>query len=287
MPLIDVQNISYGYSRDTPFEVTALDNVSFSVEKGEFIGVIGHTGSGKSTLMQMLNGLLRPDTGKVLIDGKDINSDKNAAKSARFRVGLCFQYPEYQLFEETCARDISFGPRNMKLSEKEIAERVKLAAGFVGLDESLLEVSPFELSGGQKRRCAIAGVMAMLPEILILDEPVAGLDPSGRDDIYTMINNYRNKTGAAVMIVSHSMEDVAVMAHRILVLNGGKLSFDGAPQEVFSHSDELISMGLDVPFATRVLSSLKSSGLDISNGVYTSAGAVSVLADYALKRRKK
>ena len=245
-PILQIKNLNYIYSIGTPFEHKALDNVSFSVERGEFIGIIGHTGSGKSTLMQQLNGLLKPTSGQVLLDGKDIWSDKKLTRQARFRVGLVFQYPEYQLFEETVYKDIAFGPKNMGLSADEIDRRVREAAGFVGLTEKQLEVSPFDLSGGQKRRVAIAGVIAMEPEVLILDEPTAGLDPSGRAEILANIEAYRKVKNATIMMVSHSMEDVARLTDRLLVLCGSKLAMDGTPGEVFTRAQELVDMGLPV-----------------------------------------
>ena len=285
MSLLEVKNISYSYSKGTPFEKKAITDVSFSVEKGEFIGIIGHTGSGKSTMMQMLDGLLKPDSGSVFLEGKDINSDKKITREARFKVGLCFQYPEYQLFEETVAKDIAFGPRNMGLSENEIKQRVVKAASFVNLDNSLLDRSPFDLSGGQKRRAAIAGVMAMLPEILILDEPAAGLDPVGRKEILSMISEYRRSTGATVMMVTHSMETAALVSDRIFVLHHGSLAFTGTPKEVFSHADELISMGLDVPVSTKIVAELRKNGIDIPSDVYTVERCAEVLSEYVRKKR--
>ena len=267
-PILEVKNLDYIYSVGTPFEHKALDNVSFSVERGEFIGIIGHTGSGKSTLMQQLNGLLKPTSGQVLLDGEDIWSDKKLTRQARFRVGLVFQYPEYQLFEETVYRDIAFGPKNMGLDEKEVDRRVREAAGFVGLTPEQLEVSPFDLSGGQKRRVAIAGVIAMEPEVLILDEPTAGLDPVGRAEILGNIETYRRARNATIMMVSHSMEDVARLTDRLLVMNGSKLAMDAAPAEVFSHAEELVQMGLNIPQVTQVFLHLKKLGLDVAN-VYT------------------
>lgn len=285
MSLLEVKNISYSYSKGTPFEKKAINEVSFSVEKGEFIGIIGHTGSGKSTMMQMLDGLLKPDSGSVFLEGKDINSDKKITREARFKVGLCFQYPEYQLFEETVAKDIAFGPKNMGLSESEIKQRVAKAASFVNLDNSLLDRSPFDLSGGQKRRAAIAGVMAMLPEILILDEPAAGLDPVGRKEILSMISEYRRSTGATVMMVTHSMETAALVSDRIFVLHHGSLAFTGTPKEVFSHADELISMGLDVPVSTKIVAELRKNGIDIPADVYTVERCADVLSEYVRKKR--
>ena len=267
-PILDVKNLTYIYSAGTPFEHKALDDISFSVERGEFIGIIGHTGSGKSTLMQQLNGLLKPTSGTVLLDGQDIWSDKKLTRQARFRVGLVFQYQEYQLFEETVYKDIAFGPKNMGLSAEEVDRRVREAAGFVGLTEQQLEVSPFDLSGGQKRRVAIAGVIAMEPEVLILDEPTAGLDPVGRSEILGNIQSYRKAKNATIMMVSHSMEDVARLTDRLLVMNGSKLAMDAPPAQVFTHAEELTQMGLNIPQVTQVFLELKKLGLDVKN-VYT------------------
>ena len=267
-PILEVKNLTYIYSAGTPFEHKALDDISFSVERGEFIGIIGHTGSGKSTLMQQLNGLLKPTSGTVLLDGQDIWSDKKLTRQARFRVGLVFQYPEYQLFEETVYKDIAFGPKNMGLSAEEVDRRVREAAGFVGLTEQQLEVSPFDLSGGQKRRVAIAGVIAMEPEVLILDEPTAGLDPVGRSEILGNIQSYRKAKNATIMMVSHSMEDVARLTGRLLVMNGSKLAMDAPPAQVFTHAEELTQMGLNIPQVTQVFLELKKLGLDVKN-VYT------------------
>ena len=275
-PILQVKNLNYVYSIGTPFEHKALDEVSFSVDRGEFIGIIGHTGSGKSTLMQHLNGLLKPTSGEILLDGKDIWADKAQTRQARFRVGLVFQYPEYQLFEETVYKDIAFGPRNMKLSEAEIDRRVREAAGFVGLTEEQLQVSPFDLSGGQKRRVAIAGVIAMEPEILILDEPTAGLDPVGRAGILANIEAYRKAKNATIMMVSHSMEDVARLTDRLLVMNGSRLAMDGTPAEVFTHAEELLEMGLSIPQVTQVFLHLRKMGVDVEN-VYTIDQAVQAL----------
>ena len=272
-PILEVRNLDYIYSAGTPFEHKALDNVSFALAPGEFVGIIGHTGSGKSTLMQQMNGLLKPTSGQVLLDGVDIWSDKKLTRQARFRVGLVFQYPEYQLFEETVYRDIAFGPKNMGLEEKEIDRRVREAAGFVGLTEAQLEVSPFDLSGGQKRRVAIAGVIAMEPEVLILDEPTAGLDPVGRSEILGNIEAYRQAKNATIMMVSHSMEDVARLTDRLLVMNGSRLAMDGTPSEVFSRAQELLAMGLNIPQVTQVFLELKKLGLDVKS-VYTMEQAV-------------
>jgi len=241
----------------------ALDQVDFSAERGEFVGIIGHTGSGKSTFIQHLNGLLRPTAGQVLFDGEDIWKDKAFTRQIRFKVGLVFQYPEYQLFEETVFQDIAFGPKNMGLDAEEVRRRVLRAAGFAGLPEELLEKSPFDLSGGQKRRAAIAGVIAMEPDVLILDEPTAGLDPSGRESILANIRAYREAQNAAILMVSHSMDEVAANASRLVVLNAGRAVLSGAPREVFSHAGELARMGLDVPGVTAVFRRLRELGLDV------------------------
>ena len=275
-PILQVKNLTHTYSAGTPFEHIALNDVSFSVERGEFIGIIGHTGSGKSTLMQHLNGLLKPTAGQILLDGKDIWSEKALTRQARFRVGLVFQYPEYQLFEETVYKDIAFGPKNMGLDEKEVDRRVREAAGFVGITEQQLQVSPFDLSGGQKRRVAIAGVIAMEPEILILDEPTAGLDPVGREDILGNIQAYRQAKNATVMMVSHSMGDVARLTDRLLVMCDASLAMDGTPDQVFSHAQELLEMGLDIPELTRVFLELRRLGLDVPP-VYSMEQAVKAL----------
>ena len=276
-PILEIKNLNYIYSIGTPFEHKALENVSFSVNRGEFIGIIGHTGSGKSTLMQQLNGLLKPTSGQVILDGQDIWSDKKLTRQARFRVGLVFQYPEYQLFEETVYKDIAFGPKNMGLKPEEIDRRVREAAGFVGLTEKQLEASPFDLSGGQKRRVAIAGVIAMEPEVLILDEPTAGLDPIGRAEILGNIEAYRKAKNATIMMVSHSMEDVARLTDRLLVMNGSHLAMDGSPAEVFTHAEELVEMGLSIPQVTQVFLELKKRGLPVDPSVYTVEQAVAQL----------
>ena len=276
-PILQVENLQYVYSAGTPFEHKALEQVSFSVERGEFIGIIGHTGSGKSTLMQQLNGLLKPTSGKVILDGKDIWTDKATTRQARFRVGLVFQSPEYQLFEETVYKDIAFGPKNMGLSADEVDRRVREAAGFVGLTEEQLNVSPFDLSGGQKRRVAIAGVIAMEPEVLILDEPTAGLDPVGREDILSNIQAYRKAKNATIMMVSHSMSDVARLTERLLVMNNSKLAMDGTPEQVFVRAEELLAMGLDSPPVTRVFLRLRELGLNV-DPVFTLEQATAALA---------
>lgn len=282
-PFLEVKNVTHTYSAGTPFEHKALEDVSFCLHRGEFVGVIGHTGSGKSTLMQHLNGLLKPDSGEILLDGKSIWADKATTRQTSFRVGLVFQYPEYQLFEETVYQDIAFGPKNMGLDSNEIDRRVKEAAGFVGISEDLLQVSPFDLSGGQKRRVAIAGVIAMEPELLILDEPTAGLDPAGREEILHNIENYRKTKKATIMMVSHSMSDVARLTDRILVLEGSHLVYDDTPAGVFRHSEKLMEMGLDIPEVTRIFLKLRQLGLDV-DPVYTVEQAIAALC--ALKGGK-
>ena len=269
MAILETQNLTYKYSVGTPFEKVAIEDISISVEKGDFIGIIGHTGSGKSTLVQHLNGLLKPTSGTILLDGKDIHSDKNFTRQARFKVGLCFQYPEYQLFENTVYEDIAFGPKNMKLSKEEIKERVLRAAEFVGVRNDMLQKSPFDLSGGEKRRVAIAGVMAMQPEILILDEPSAGLDPKGRKVISEMIEQYRKNTGSTVIVVSHSMEDVAESADKVLVMNRGKVEYFASVDEVFSNAEHLVEIGLNVPEITKVFLALKKKGYDVRTDIYS------------------
>lgn len=269
MAILETQNLTYKYSVGTPFEKVAIEDISISVEKGDFIGIIGHTGSGKSTLVQHLNGLLKPTSGTILLDGKDIHSDKNYTRQARFKVGLCFQYPEYQLFENTVYEDIAFGPKNMKLSKEEIKERVLRAAEFVGVRNDMLQKSPFDLSGGEKRRVAIAGVMAMQPEILILDEPSAGLDPKGRKVISEMIEQYRKNTGSTVIVVSHSMEDVAESADKVLVMNKGKVEYFASVDEVFSNAEHLVEIGLNVPEITKVFLALKKQGYDVRTDIYS------------------
>ena len=269
MSVIETRNLTYTYSPGTPFEKTAMKDVSISVEKGDFIGVIGHTGSGKSTLVQHLNGLLRPTSGQVLVNGKDIWEEPKKIRQVRFQVGMVFQYPEHQLFEETVYKDISFGPRNMELPEEEIDQRVRRAAEFVGLKADLLEKSPFELSGGEKRRAAIAGVMAMQPEVLILDEPTAGLDPKGRDMILEQVAVYQKENGTTVLLVSHSMEDIARVAKRVLVMNRGEVAMYAPTEEVFSRAAELEAIGLSIPAVTRVFMRLRDKGLPVGDNVYT------------------
>lgn len=276
-PVLEVQDLTHIYSAGTPFERTALEHVSFSLNKGEFLGIIGHTGSGKSTLMQHLNGLLKPTEGTVRLDGTDIWSDKAFTRSCRFKVGLVFQYPEYQLFEETVEKDIGFGPKNMGLPAEEIRRRVEEAAGFAGVPLEHLNKSPFDLSGGQKRRVAIAGVIAMEPEVLILDEPTAGLDPEGRDSVLERIRDYQKAKNASVIMVSHSMEEVGRLADRLLVMNHSKIAMDGTPGEVFSRGQELKDMGLNIPAVTAVFLRLREMGLPVDPATYTLEQAVSQL----------
>ncbi len=276
MPILSMQGVTHLYNEGMPSESKAIDNINFDIEEGELVGVIGHTGSGKSTLVQHFNGILKPNSGKVVVDGIDIWSDKKATREARFKVGLCFQYPEYQLFEETVYKDISFGPKNMKLPDEEIAKRVVSAAAYVGLKKELLEKSPFDLSGGEKRRAAIAGVIAMQPKVLILDEPTAGLDPIGRDTILDMIKNYREKTGSTVLLVSHSMEDIAKIATKVAVMNNARLEMYGTVDEVYSHAERLREIGLNIPQISKVFEILKNNGHDFGS-VYTVDRAVEVL----------
>ena len=267
--IIEVRDLCHTYSAGTPFEHAALKHINFSIEQGEFLGIIGHTGSGKSTLIQHLNGLLKPSEGDVLLDGESIWKDKQTTRAARFRVGLVFQYPEYQLFEDTVFQDIAFGPKNMGLDAEEIRRRVLRAADFAGVDPAVLEKSPFDLSGGQKRRVAIAGVIAMEPEIVVFDEPTAGLDPAGCASILENIRAYREATGATILMVSHSMDDVAAMADRLLVLNEGEIAYLAPPAEVFSHAAELQAIGLTVPQVTQLFLRLRELGLDVDPATYT------------------
>ena len=267
--IIKVDHLSYVYNPGMPNAVTALDDVSFEVEEGDFVGIIGATGSGKSTLITHMNGLNKPTSGHIIIDGRDLWAEPEKIREFRFLTGLVFQYPEYQLFEETCYKDIAFGPRNMGLDEAEIDRRVHEAADFVGLDEALLQRSPFELSGGQKRRVAIAGVIAMEPKVLILDEPTAGLDPVGVESILGNIRDYHQAHNATIILVSHSMEEVARTVDRLVVVNDGRIPFHGAPSEVFQHGRELEAMGLGVPQMTRVFNRLRAMGVDIGPSVYT------------------
>ena len=266
---IRLENVSYIYSPDTPFRKVALDDVSLTIHGGRITGLMGHTGSGKSTLVQLLNGLNKPTSGKVFVGGDEIWADPKKVSSFAFRVGLVFQYPEYQLFEETVRKDIAFGPGNMGLDEQEIARRVADSARFCGIADELLDKSPFDLSGGQKRRVAIAGVMAMEPEVLVLDEPAAGLDPRGREEILGGIRSYQRRRGSSVVIVSHSMEDMARYSDEIVVMDHAKVKMRGTTREIFERADELVSVGLDVPQITEVMNLLRSRGLPVRNGIYT------------------
>jgi energy-coupling factor transport system ATP-binding protein len=277
MSEIRAEGLRHVYSVGTPFEKVAIDNINVLIPHGQLVGIIGHTGSGKSTFIQHLNGLLKPTAGKVFCDGQDINASKQITHDVRFKVGLVFQYPEYQLFEETVYKDIAFGPKNMKLSEEEIDQHVREAARFVGVDEELFERSPLELSGGQKRRIAIAGVIAMRPGVLILDEPTAGLDPEGCAQILQNICDYRRETGSTVILVSHSMDDVARIADRLIVFSGGGIFMDGTPQEVFSRPDELTDIGLSVPEPTAIAMALRRRGVELGSAVYTTEQLVSAV----------
>lgn len=269
MSHLKTQNLTFTYGEGTPFKITALDNANIDIEKGEFVAIIGHTGSGKSTLVQHLNGLLKASSGEVLLDGKNIHENKQTLFDARFRVGLCFQYPEYQLFEETVYKDIAFGPTNMGLSKDEIDERVRNAAKYVGIPDEMLLKSPFDLSGGEKRRVAIAGVISMEPEILILDEPTSGLDPMGREQILGLIKNYREKTGKTVIIVSHSMDDVARFATKVIVMNNSKVEMTGTVDQVFEKASRLREIGLSVPQITEIFIKLREKGYNVSEKIYT------------------
>ncbi len=287
MAILKTEELTYTYSEGTPFEKTAVDHVNLEIEEGELVGVMGHTGSGKSTLIQHFNGLLKPTSGRILLDGEDIWADKNKIRDVRFKVGLVFQYPEYQIFGDTVYRDIAFGPRNMGLDEDEIKRRIYETAEYIGLSEKLLERSPFELSGGQKRRVAIAGVMAMNPRVLILDEPTAGLDPAGRDRILGCIKEYHRKTGNTVLVVSHSMEDIAKFADKILVMNKARLFCYDDTEKVFARSEEIEQIGLDVPQITKVFTSLKKKGLDFGREVYTTGYARDLLLKHLREREGK
>ncbi len=283
MSILETRNLTMTYGIKTPFEKTAAAGINLTFEKGDLVGIIGHTGSGKSTLVQMLDGLLKPTAGQVLLDGTNIWEDPKNIRQVRFRVGLVFQYPEHQLFEETCYRDIAFGPKNMGLSEEEIDIRVRVAASYVDLDPELLQKSPFDLSGGEKRRVAIAGVLAMRPEVLILDEPTAGLDPKGRDTILNQIRAYRDENDATVLLVSHSMEDVARIADKVLVLDHGQVAMYGTTEAVFSRAEELSELGLSVPAVTRVFMGLRAKGLPVGDNAYTVEQAVAALLPHLRK----
>ena len=269
MPLLKVENLTHTYSIGTPFERVAINDINFTAEKGEYIGIIGATGSGKSTLLQHLNGLLKPTSGKVYYDGKDIHESKKFTRDVRFKIGLVFQYPEYQLFEATVFDDIAFGPKNMGLPDEEVTERTHEAAGFVGLGESFMKKSPFELSGGEKRRAAIAGVIAMRPEILILDEPTAGLDPGGQNEIIKNIKTYKKAHDATIILVTHNMEEIAKNAERIVVLSKGEVEMDGAPTHVFEKSERLTNLGLAAPKAALIAERLRASGVNLKKDIYT------------------
>ena len=284
MSVIKVEHLTYIYGEGMPDATVALNDVSFEVERGEFLGVIGPTGCGKSTLITHFNGLNRPTKGKLLIDGEDIWAKPKQIRRYRFKVGLVFQYPEYQLFEETVRKDISFGPRNMGLPEEEITQRVEEAARFCGLSPEMLERSPFELSGGQKRRAAIAGVLAMRPEVLVLDEPAAGLDPEGREMILSQVKEYHKQTGATIVLVSHSMEDIAKYADRVLVLQGGEIAMLDTTANIFARADELLALGLSVPEVTKIFLRLRAKGVEIATDVYTVKYGRDILLD-ALKRK--
>ena len=283
-PILQIEDLTHTYSAGTPFQRSAVEGLSMTVGAGEFLGVIGHTGSGKSTLIQHLNGLLQPTSGRILLEGKDIWAEPKKIRDVRFKVGLVFQYPEYQLFEETVYKDIAFGPKNMGLDEAEIDRRVHEAADFVGLDPALLERSPFELSGGQKRRVAVAGVMAMKPRILVLDEPAAGLDPEGRDEILSEVKEYHKKTGTTVLLVSHSMEDIAKYADRVLVMSNKKIAMYDTVENVFARAPELLALGLSVPQVTKIFLKLREMGVDVPADVYTVPYAVKMILE-AKKRR--
>ncbi len=281
-----LDGVSYVYGKGTPYEMCALDNVSIDIMADTVTGIIGHTGSGKSTFVQLLNGLIEPMSGRVLLDGKDIWEKRKEITKVRFRVGLVMQYPEYQLFEETVAADIAFGPKNIGLSAKEVEERVREAAGFAGIDESLMKKSPFELSGGQKRRVAIAGIMAMRPDVLVLDEPAAGLDPLGRKQILGGLVEYKNKNHCSVIIVSHSMEDMATYCEDIIVMAHSKVIMHGSASDIFAKEDEIIEAGLDVPEVTRLMRKIRNDGFDIPYGIYTVEDAISTI-DRVLKEKEK
>ena len=285
MSVLKVENLSYTYNPGMPGETKALDNINLDIEAGTFVGVIGHTGCGKSTLISHFNGLTKPQTGRILLDGKDIWTEWPSIRDVRFNVGLVFQYPEYQLFEETCYKDIAFGPKNMGLSEEEIDSRVKMAAQFCGITDEMLAGSPFDLSGGQKRRIAIAGIIAMMPKVLVLDEPCAGLDPEGRELILSQVKNYQLTTGSTVILVSHSMEDIANYADKVLVMEQGKVYKYDNTENVFRDAENLARMGLGIPDITKVFLKLKEMGVDIGTDVYTIPYAVKSLLKYKEAKR--
>ncbi len=285
MSVLSVRNLEYAYSKGTPFQIGALKGVSVDFNSGEIVGVIGHTGSGKSTLLQHLNGLLKPESGEILFEDENIWASKESVRKCRFGVGLCFQYPEHQLFESTVFEDVAFGPKNMGLSENEIKERVLEAIKFVGLTEDYLNKSPFDLSGGEKRRVAIAGVISMKPKVLVLDEPTAGLDPVGKNDLLSLIKSYNETTDSTVIFVSHNMDDVALIADRVLVLSDGNIVMNGTVHEVYSKGNELLKLGLDVPEITRVFLKLNEAGFDVPTDVYTVSDGKEKLLEF-LKRGK-
>lgn len=287
MAILETENLTYTYSQGTPFEKTAVNNVSLSIEEGEMVGVMGHTGSGKSTLIQHFNGLLKPTSGRVLLDGRDIWENKDRIREVRFQVGLVFQYPEYQIFENTVYEDIAFGPKNMGLDKDEIDRRVRSTAADIGIPEELLQRSPFDLSGGQKRRVAIAGVMAMEPKVLILDEPTAGLDPAGRDKILSHIKNYHKRAKNTILIVSHSMEDIASFADKILVMSKAELFCYDETEKVFARAEEISEIGLDVPQITKVFAELRRRGHDFGKEVYTTRYARDMLIKYMTEREAR
>lgn len=286
MAILKTEDLTYQYSIGTPFEKTAVDHVNLEIEEGAFVGIIGHTGSGKSTLIQHFNGLIRPTSGKIYLDGTDIWADKTNIRQVRFQVGLVFQYPEYQIFEDTVYKDIAFGPRNMGLSEAEIKERVEETAALVGLTQAQLNQSPFDLSGGQKRRVAIAGVMALRPKVLILDEPTAGLDPKGREDILREIRRYHKETGRTVLLVSHSMEDMANCAEKILVMNAGKVFCYDTVENVFRQAKALQEIGLAVPQITRVCMQLREQGIPLSDDIYTVEAAYQQILQFYRQQKE-
>ncbi|MBR5806279.1 MAG: energy-coupling factor transporter ATPase [Oscillospiraceae bacterium] len=280
MSVLKVENLSYTYNPDMPNRVKALDGINLEIEEGTFVGVIGHTGCGKSTLISHFNGLTKPQEGRILLDGKDIWSEWPDIRQVRFNVGMVFQYPEYQLFEETCYKDIAFGPKNMGLSQEEIDSRVKMAAKFCGITDEMLAGSPFDLSGGQKRRIAIAGIIAMMPKVLVLDEPCAGLDPEGRELILSQVKNYQQTTGSTVILVSHSMEDIANYADKVLVMEQGRVYNYDLTENIFRDAENLSRMGLGIPDITKVFLKLKEMGVDIGTDVYTIPYAVKSLLKY-------
>ena len=286
LAILKTENLNFVYSENTPFEMAALKNVNIEIDKGDFVGVIGHTGSGKSTLGQHFNGLIKPTSGKIYFNGEDIWSNESKIGDLRFKVGLVFQYPEYQLFDTTVASDIAFGPRNMGLSDAEIKQRVEMAAHYVGLTNETLEKSPFDLSGGQKRRAALAGVLAMKPEVLILDEPTAGLDPVGRDTILERISEFRKDSNTTILLVSHSMEDVAKVANKVLVMNNGEAVMYDTVEKVYSHGEELHEMGLNIPHITKVVMALRKKGIDVPKSIYTVDAAYEAILELFKKEGK-